>query len=56
MINVKMLEKCEICKGLAKINNVFVYEEHEETYFIKEYICDCGYITTYAEVINYTIK
>lgn len=56
MVNVEMLNKCEFCKDYAKINKVFIEEKSEETYLVKEYLCDCGHFTRYKEVINYVIK
>ena len=55
MINVSMIIKCERCRDLAKINHIYIQEENEETYFVKEYLCDCGCITKHLEVINYTL-
>lgn len=55
MINVKMICRCDSCNDLAKINTVYVEEKNEETYLVKEYICDCGNIMQSKEVINYTL-
>lgn len=56
MINVKMIAKCRRCEDAAKINEIFIDESNEEIYLVKEYICDCGFLTEYREVINYTIN
>ena len=57
MIQVKILQKCNNCNNLSKINKVFVQEVEEETLFCKEYLCeDCGKTFFFLEVIDFVIN
>ena len=55
MIKVDVVEKCGVCKGVAIIKKVYVEDGLEETYFVKEYICNCGNTTKKSEVIAYML-
>ena len=58
MINVKKINTCFECKGKAKLLYVYIDTSYADKNFVlgelvKEYICNCGYITKYEETIKY---
>lgn len=55
MIDVNYFSICRECFNIIKIKKLFIEEESEETYLVKEYSCGCGYTFLHKEVINFTV-
>lgn len=57
MINIDILIRCEKCKEIVTVSNIYVDNKtSEEEYLIKEYEClSCNYINIKKEYINYIL-
>lgn len=57
MINIDILIRCEKCKEIVTISNIYVDNKtSEEEHLIKEYKClSCNYINIKKEYINYIL-
>lgn len=56
MIKIKPIAKCQRCGDMAKINEIKIVEREGREYLGKDYICDCGGITTYLDIIKFTME
>ena len=55
MINISLIEKCNKCYKDCMVDKVYVSDESEEQYLVKEYICECGNKNIHSEVLNFVI-